>query len=69
MGMPLLWGLASGLACFVGLGLFFRPGEWACEPYFSNPINYKIIRIENKKNIEGKSMHEAIDLEMNTDNI
>ena len=22
MGMPLLWGLASGLACFVGLGSF-----------------------------------------------
>ena len=20
--------------------LFLGPGEWACEPYFSNPINY-----------------------------
>ena len=45
MGKPLLWGLASRLAYFVGLGSFLGlasgPGEWACEPHFSNPIkNY-----------------------------
>ena len=31
----LLWGSASGQACFIGLESFLGPGEWACEPYFS----------------------------------
>ena len=32
------FGLALGTWVFHWAGLFLGPGEWACEPYFSNPI-------------------------------
>ena len=33
------FGLALGTRVFHWAGLFLGPGEWACEPYFSNPIS------------------------------
>ena len=38
LGSP--FGLALGTWVFRWADLFLRPDEWACEPYFSNPINY-----------------------------
>ena len=32
-------GLALGTWVFHWASLFLGPGEWACEPYFSNPIS------------------------------
>ena len=38
LGSP--FGLALRTWVFRWAGLFLKPGEWACEPYFSNPIKY-----------------------------
>ena len=35
----LSFGLALGTWVFHWAGLFLGPGEWAYEPYFSNPIS------------------------------
>ena len=38
-GLGSRFGLAPETWVFHWAGLFLGPGEWACEPYFSNPIN------------------------------
>ena len=38
-GLGSHFGLALGTWVFRWAGLFLGHGEWACEPYFSNPIS------------------------------
>ena len=46
-GLGSHFGLALGTWVFRWAGLFLGPGEWACEPYFSNPINVQPLTIES----------------------
>ena len=41
-GLSSHFGLALGTWVFRWAGLILGLDEWACEPYFSNPINNKI---------------------------
>ena len=35
-------GFSEWACVFYWAGFFIGPGEWACEPYFSNPITFYI---------------------------